>query len=80
MSLAEWFLRHRNVFSISAREVAAKPGDEEMLVEEYGERAVEARRPSGYVFRLRFPRRPVMPLEVSEDEIAEGEPPPDSAS
>ena len=52
-SHVRWFRRHRNVFSISTREVVAKPGDDDMLVEEYGERAVEARRPAGYGTRLR---------------------------
>jgi hypothetical protein len=91
MSLADWFRRHRNVFSISTREVVAKPGDEDMLVEEYGERAVEARRPSGYGTRSgrwgtvtgygSRSQGTVKPLDVSGDEIADGEqPPPDSAS
>jgi hypothetical protein len=89
MGLVDWFRRHRNVFSISTREVVAKPGDEDMLVEEYGERAVEARRAPGYGtrsggnVRQAFVGRPggvETPLDVSEDEIAEGEPPPDSPS
>ena len=89
MSLVDWFRRHRNVFSISTREVVAKPGDEDMLVEEYGKRAVEARRPIGYGRRIGgtgtgrlgiWSKTPVPPLDVSEDAIADGEPPPDSAS
>jgi hypothetical protein len=46
VSLADWFRRHRNVFSVSAREVAVSPGDDDMR-----------------------------PLDVSEDEVADGEPP-----
>jgi len=89
MSLADWLRRHRNVFSISTREVVAKPGDEDMLVEEYGERAVEARRKPGYSIRNLYggrrsaapgPGNPLTQLDLSEDEIADGEPPPDSAS
>jgi hypothetical protein len=55
-----------------------------MLVEEYGERAVEARRlppRPGLVTRIPSPTYVVRPqLDVSEDEIADGEPRPDSAS
>ena len=88
MSLADWFRRHRNVFSISTREVIAKPGEDDMLVEEYGERGVEARHPAGYAARSGgvapgpggASARTVVPLDVSQDEIAEGESPPDSAS
>jgi hypothetical protein len=85
MSLRAWFRRHRNVFSISTREVVAKGGEEDMLVEDYGARAVEARHPDGYGFRLRptvygvQSAGSVMP-EVSEDVIAEGEPSPNSPS
>jgi hypothetical protein len=77
------------VFSISTRDVVAKPGDEDMLVEEYGERAFEARRKPPYgIGNLHAGRRsaapgpgnPLTQLDVSEDEIADGEPPPDSAS
>ena len=76
------------IFSISTREVVAKPGSDDMLVEEYGERAVEARRPAGYGTRRGGTVAPyggpgggtVTPLEVSKDEIADGEPPPDPPS
>jgi hypothetical protein len=88
MSLVDWFRRHRNVFSISNREVIAKPGEDDMLVEEYGERGVEARHPAGYATRSGgvapgpggASARTVVPLDVSEDEIADGESPPDSDS
>lgn len=85
MSLTDWFRRHRNVFSISTREVVAKPGDEDMLVGEYGERAVEARHPAGWGTRLKGigygdPREGTVVPEVSEDEVADGEPPPASPS
>ena len=61
-----------------------------MLVEEYGERAVEARRKPGYGIGNLYggrrsaapgPGNPLVQLDVSQDEIADGEqPPPDSAS
>ena len=85
MGLRAWFRRHGNVFSISTREVDVGPGNEDMLVEEYGERAVEARRQAPRP--LLAPQRGVgfagamtPQLDVSQDEIQEAEPPPDSAS
>jgi hypothetical protein len=87
MGLRDWFRRHGNVFSISTREVGGAPGDEDMLVEEYGERAVEERRGFNAVFWFEglTPGVPPSPAglpkpDVSEDEIEDGEPPPDSAS
>ncbi len=78
MSLRDFFRRHRNVFSISTDEVDVEPGDDDMLVEEYGERAVEARRLTprpGLVTRIPSPTSVVRPqLDVSEDEIADAEP------
>ena len=91
MSLADWFRRHRNVFSISTREVIAKPGEDDMLVEEYGERATEAEREAGWVGRggggagsvstagSSLGLASVQP-DPSYDEIADGEPPPDQTS
>ncbi len=79
MGLADFFRRHRNVFSVSTQTVVAKPGDDDMLFEEYGERAVEAERPAGWVGRGRAGLATLRP-DVSEDEIADGELPPDSAS
>jgi hypothetical protein len=80
MSLTDWFRRHGNVFSISTKEIDVESGDEDMLVEDYGERAVEAERVPGYG---RFRSGPgangtVVRLDVSDDELA-GEPLPDSA-
>jgi hypothetical protein len=50
------------VFSISTGDVVAKPGDEDMLVEEYGERAVEARRKPPYgIGNLHAGRRSAAP-------------------
>jgi hypothetical protein len=75
MSLRDWFRRHRNVFSISTREVDAEPGDHDMLREEYGDRAVEERRSSGSRNRLGFGGLEVRsqpPLvDVSEEGILE---------
>ena len=70
MSLRDWFRRHGNVFSISTEEVDADSADEDMLHEEYGDRAVEARRTSESLFGG---------LDVSEDGIQDAEPPPDPA-
>jgi hypothetical protein len=87
MGLRDWFRRHGNVFSISSREVDGAPGDEDMLVEEYGERAVEERRGFSAVVGFEGLTPAVPPLlgglpkpDVSVDEIQDGEPPPDSAS
>jgi hypothetical protein len=87
MGLRDWFRRHGNVFSISTREVGGAPGDEDMLVEEYGERAVEERRGFNAVVGFEGLTPGVPPSQaglpkpdVSEDEIQDGEPPPDSAS
>jgi hypothetical protein len=82
MGLADFFRRHRNVFSISSKEVDAEPGDEDMLVEEYGERAVEAShlapRP-GQVGQRTWAGAAAQ-LDVSADELADEDPPPTSAS
>jgi hypothetical protein len=79
MSLRDFFRRHGNVFSISAREVDADSGNEDMLVEEYGERAVEAEREPGFGSRSgRGATGSVVRLDLSYDELAD-EPPPDSA-
>lgn len=91
MSLGDWFRRHRNVFSISTRGVVAEPGDEDMLVEEYGGRAVEAEREAGWVGRGGGGAGSVstagsslglasLQPDPSYDEIADDESPPDSAS
>jgi hypothetical protein len=80
MGLRDFFRRHGNVFSISTREVVAPTEDEDMLVEEYGERAVEAQRAPGYGSTSgRGATGTVLRLDVSEDELAD-EPPPDSPS
>jgi hypothetical protein len=79
MGLRDFFRRHGNVFSITTREVVARSGDEDMLVEDYGERAVEAERAPGFGTRSgRGATGAVVRLDVSEDELAD-EPPPDSA-
>jgi hypothetical protein len=79
MGLRDFFRRHGNVFSISTREVVAGSGDEDMLVEDYGERAVESEREPGFGARSgRGATGAVVRLDVSEDELAD-EPPPDSA-
>jgi hypothetical protein len=44
MGLRGFFPRHRNVFSVSTEEVVAEPGVDDMLVEDYGKRGVEAER------------------------------------
>jgi hypothetical protein len=81
MSLRDWFRRHGNVFSISTREVVAESGDEDMLVEDYGMRAIEAERAPGYGARSGpGATGTVVRLDVSEDELADEESPPDSAS
>lgn len=85
MSLRDWFRRHGNVFSISGQAVdGVEPDDEDMLAEEYGERAVEARRapravvgPDSLTDTAPGPRLPL--LDVSEDELADEDPPPDPA-
>lgn len=87
MGLRDFFRRHGNVFSISGQEVdGVKPGEEDMLVEEYGKRAVEARRLAPRPGSApRTGGRGVGPvvappqLDVSEDELADEDPPPDSA-
>lgn len=43
MSVRDWFRRHGNVLSISTRSVKIEPGDQGMLLEEYGSRAGEER-------------------------------------
>jgi hypothetical protein len=80
VGLRDFFRRHGNVFSISTEEVDAASGNEEMLEEEYGERAVEARHAPAYGIKSGAGSlgRPVTQLDVSEDELAD-EPPPDSA-
>jgi hypothetical protein len=87
MGLRDWFRRHGNVFSISTREVDGRPGDVDMLVEEYGERAVEGRRAYTRVTGFEGLKPAVPPSlaglpkpDVSVDEIQDGEPPPDSAT
>jgi hypothetical protein len=91
MSLRDFFRRHRNVFSISTREVDGGRGNEDMLVEEYGERATETEHEAGWVGRggggagsvstagSALGLASVQP-DPSYDEIADGEPPPDQAS
>jgi hypothetical protein len=79
MGLRDWFRRHGNVFSISTREVAADSGDDDMLTEEYGDRAVEARQAPDYGNKSGLGVPWVTQLDVSEDELADGEPPPDPA-
>lgn len=79
MSLRDWFRRHGNVFSISTKEVDVEVGDQDMLVEDYGKRAVEAERAPGYGIRSGSGGTgTVVRLDVSEDELAD-EPLPDSA-
>jgi hypothetical protein len=80
MGLRDFFRRHGNVFSITTDEVSAGPGNEDMLEEDYGERAVEARKAPGYGTKsgLGSVRQSVTQVDVSEDELAD-EPPPDSA-
>ena len=83
MSLRDFFRWHGNVFSISTPEVDGGGGNEDMLVEEYGERAVEAERPASWAGRsgrhipLNAPAG-ILP-DRSSDEIADAEPPPDPA-
>ena len=79
MSLRDFFRRHRNVFSISTPEVDGGRGNEDMLVEEYGERATEAEREAGWVGRGRGGLPSLQP-DPSYDGVAEAEPPPDHAS
>jgi hypothetical protein len=91
MSLRDFFRRHRNVFSISTPEVDGGRGNEDMLVEEYGERAIEAEHEAGWVGRggggagsvstagSSLGLASVQP-DVAYDEIADGEPSPDQAS
>jgi hypothetical protein len=79
------------VFSISTREVDGGRGNEDMLVEEYGERATEAKHEAGWVGRggggtgsvsmagSSLGLASVQP-DPSYDEIEHGEPPSDQAS
>ena len=91
MSLRDFFRRHGNVFSISTRQVDGGRGNEDMLVEEYGERAIEAEREAGWVGRGAGGTGSVstagsslglasLEPDPSYDEVADGEPPPDQAS
>jgi hypothetical protein len=82
MSLRDWFRRHGNVFSISTKEVDARAGDEDMLREEYGARAVEAEKAPGYGVKSGIDTPFVVTqIDVSDDEIADAvEPPPESTS
>jgi hypothetical protein len=73
MSLADFFRRHRNVFSISTQRVDAGSGNQDMLEEEYGARAVEERRSSGATIGTRglgVVGKPPL-VDVSEDGILE---------
>ncbi len=79
MGLADFFRRHRNVFSISSKAVDVKRGDEDMLVEEYGGRAVEAERPAGWVGRGEAGLATLRP-DVAEDELADEDQRPNPAS
>jgi hypothetical protein len=73
MGLRTFFRRHRNVFSYTTEEVDMGRGNEDMAVEEYGERAVEAdQAPSAGLVRRMFRGYP-LPPDVSYDEIADGE-------
>ena len=79
MSLRDFFHRHKNVFSFSTKEVVVDSGNEDMLVEDYGEQAVEAEREPGFGGRSGIGATgSVVRLDPSEDELADG-PPPDSA-
>jgi hypothetical protein len=91
MSLRDFFRRHGNVFSVSSREVDGGRGNEDMLVEDYGERANEAEHEAGWVGRGGGGAGSVstagsslglasLQPDPSYDEIADGEPPPDQAS
>jgi hypothetical protein len=78
MGLRDFFRRHGNVFSVSTREVDAGAGNEDMLEEDYGERAVEARHAPAYGIKSGGGATgTAVRLDVSEDELAD-EPPPDS--
>jgi len=83
MGLRDFIRRHRNVFSYSSREVVGGPGNEDMLVEEYGERADEAERPASWAGRggrlIQWSASPAQLPDPSYDEIADREPPPDPA-
>jgi len=78
MGLRAFIRRHHNVFSFDTREVEAEPGDEDMLEEEYGERAVEEEKSPGFVAKTRgglFFKywRTANKGDVSYDEIMDGE-------
>ncbi len=82
--LPDFFQRHANVFSYTTREVEGGTGNEDTLVEEYGERAVEAQQPSSLLVAplRRGGTRPSQwgaPTEVSYDEIADGADPGDQS-
>ncbi len=82
MGLRDFFRRHANVFSYTTDEVEGGRGNEDTLVEEYGERAVEAEQAQPFT-----PKAEVVPLhlsgiaglkgDVSYDEIADGDAPRD---
>lgn len=79
MGFRDFFRRHGNVFSVSNKEVVASAEDDDMLVEEYGERAIEAERTPGFGIRSGpGATGTVVQLDPSEDELAD-EPPPASA-
>jgi hypothetical protein len=72
MGLRDFFRRHANVFSYTTDEVDGGSGNEDMLVEEYGERAVEAEQaPTSLLNAQRI--RPLLRGDVSYDEIADGD-------
>ena len=82
--LRDFFERHKNVFSYTTDEVDGGSGNEDMLVEEYGERAVEAEQPPSALVApvgrgMKVPY-PAAPNEVSYDEIADGDVPEDQDS
>lgn len=80
MGLADFFRRHRNVFSISSKEVGVEAGDQDMLVEEYGGRAVEASHVAPTPSQVGFGAPGGGPqLDVSVDELADDNPAPDPA-
>jgi hypothetical protein len=82
MSLRAWFRRHRNVLSISTKEIDTEPGNQEMLREEYGDQAVEERRSSGAVigFRGNLVRGRPPVVDVSADGILEASEEPEEKS